>query len=441
MAALIAAFHTARRLVAPVADIAQGTRAVAEGDFSTQLPVPRHDDELGFLVASFNAMTRQLARARDTAARSQQLVEAQRAYLETVLGRLSTGVMAFDADLRLRTANNAAHQILHLELESCLGRPVTSLAEGHSRLRPLVELIKGKLLGQEESREELTLFSGEGRQVLLCRGSPFTDAEGARGHVLVFDDITTLIQAQRDAAWGEVARRLAHEIKNPLTPIQLSAERLRRKYLHKTPAEDSQVLDRATHTIVQQVEAMKTMVNAFSDYARAPKMHAEPLNLDRLAAEVAELYMGTGSHELVQVSLGCGSVRVNGDPLRLRQVIHNLIKNAQEALNGRSDAQIRVTSRVRSDEDNAYVELQVRDNGPGIDEDLLGRLFEPYVTTKTKGTGLGLAIVKKIVEEHGGMIWAENRDPGACITLRLPAMPLAAEPLDEARTEQEPEST
>ena len=235
MAALIAAFYTARRLVAPVAEIAHGTRAVAEGDYEQQLPLPRHEDELAFLVASFNAMTRRIAQARDEAERSQQPVEAQRAYLETVLGRLSSGVMAFDAEQPLRTANPAAHQIL-----SWRPQPASSRLEEIERslpwLTPWTETVPRLFEVEREWREEITLYGGEGRQVLLCRGSALPQpAVEQRGHVLVFDDITALIKAQRDAAWGEVARRLAHEIKNPLTPIQLSAERLRHKLLPRPP--------------------------------------------------------------------------------------------------------------------------------------------------------------------------------------------------------------
>jgi nitrogen fixation/metabolism regulation signal transduction histidine kinase len=421
MAALIGAFHSARRLVAPVTDIAQGTRAVTEGDYSTQLPIPRHDDELSFLVASFNAMTRQLARARDSAALSQQQVEEQRSYLETVLGRLSSGVMAIDEQLNLRTANAAARQILRLDLDEFLERPLNDLCQCHDRLQPLLEELRQRMEQAEDWRQEVTLFSGEGRQVLLCRGSQFSQATGLRGHVLVFDDITELLQAQRDAAWGEVARRLAHEIKNPLTPIRLSAERLRRRYLDKMPIEDSDVLDRGTHTIIQQVEAMKSMVNAFSDYARPPKMQVEPLHLDALVAEVMELYRSADGGP--QVRLHAGEARIKADPQRLRQVIHNLVKNAQEALEGRHDGQIAVTTRLREEDEHCYVEMRVEDNGPGVDPGMLERLFEPYVTTKPKGTGLGLAIVKKIVEEHGGIIWAENCEQGACITFRLPVMP------------------
>jgi nitrogen fixation/metabolism regulation signal transduction histidine kinase len=421
MAALIAAFHTARRLVAPVADIARGTRAVAEGDYEQQLPMPSSDDELSFLVSSFNAMTRRVAQARDAAERSQQAVEAQRAYLETVLGRLSSGVIALNPEHELRTANPAAHQILRLAPGAIVGTRLELLGEGHPYLHSWIEAVRSHLEHQEEWREQVTLFGAEGRQVLMCRGSPLLQPGGeVRGHVVVFDDITTLLMAQRDAAWGEVARRLAHEIKNPLTPIQLSAERLRHKLLQKLPETDAGVVDRATYTIVQQVEAMKSMVNDFSDYARSPEIHAEPLELDRLVSEVMDLYIGTRPASGIAVELGAAEARVSGDPLRLRQVIHNLVKNALEATEGRPGAQVLVGTRLVEDAERPQVELAVRDNGGGIDEDLVGRLFEPYVTTKPKGTGLGLAIVKKIVEEHSGIIWAENTDGGARVAVRLP---------------------
>jgi nitrogen fixation/metabolism regulation signal transduction histidine kinase len=421
MSALIAAFHTAKRLVAPVADIARGTRAVAEGDYEQQLPLPGHDDELAFLVSSFNSMTRRVARARDEAARSQQAVEAQRAYLETVLGRLSSGVIAIDPDQGLRTANPAALHILRLSPGDLEEQSLARVAQMHPRVSRWVETVQEHMKADKEWRAEITLFSGEGRQVLLCRGSPLVQPTAERhGHVVVFDDITNLIMAQRDAAWGEVARRLAHEIKNPLTPIQLSAERLRRKLLARLPEQDAHVLDRATHTIVAQVEAMKTMVNDFSSYARSPKMDAEPLRLDALVAEVVDLYRSAGAGSGLELRLQAPDARIMGDPLRLRQVIHNLMKNAQEALNGRSDPHILVaTSRV-DDIEEPHIDLAVADNGTGFEKDLLGRIFDPYVTTKTKGTGLGLAIVKKIIEEHGGIIWAENANGGARIVARLP---------------------
>ncbi len=424
LAAVWAAFYTARRLVTPITNIAEGTRAVADGDYDKQLPLLKSSDELGFLVSSFNAMTRRISLARDAAARSQAEVEAQRRYLETVLGHLSSGVMAFDAALYLRTANTAAHQILGFDLHPYMDRPFREMAEVSSAIAQFVEILHQPLsYADQDWRKEVTLFGVEGHQVLLCRIAPFAlpDAE-QKGHVLVFDDITTLIKAQRDAAWGEVARRLAHEIKNPLTPIQLSAERLRRKYLRQMPESDARVLDRATHTIVQQVEAMKTMVNAFSDYARPPQLQREPLVADDTIAEVMDLYPNTGSKVEIQMKLDAPSVRIKADPVRLRQVVHNLVKNAQEALAGRKEGCLMVSTRVVGDTEGCFYELKVMDTGPGFDQDLLGEMFEPYVTTKTKGTGLGLAIVKKIVEEHGGQIWAENLDGGACVILRLPVI-------------------
>ncbi|MBK5966835.1 two-component sensor histidine kinase [Thiocystis minor] len=428
MAALIAAFHTARRLVAPVADIARGTRAIAAGDYEQQIPLPGHDDEITFLVASFNAMSRRIARARDDAARSKLAVETQRNYLETVLGRLSSGVVAFDESQCLRTANPAARNILTLNFTEDTGPTLERIEREQPCLTPWTETVRRHLAAGDAWRAEVILQRGEGNQTLLCRGSPLPlpDSE-QRGHVVVFDDITSLITAQRNAAWGEVARRLAHEIKNPLTPIQLSAERLRHKLLSKADEADAKIIDRSTGTIIAQVEAMKAMVNDFSDYARAPRMQQEPLLLDRLIQEVLDLYRSAGTPAL-HIGLNAAGVQVRGDPLRLRQLIHNLIKNAQEALEGRANARIGVTTDVIDElapdvsqvEAGSAVQLTVTDNGPGFEAHLLERLFEPYVTTKTKGTGLGLAIVKKIIEEHGGMIMVENTGEGALIRVRLP---------------------
>lgn len=427
MAALIAAFHTARRLVAPVADIARGTRAVAAGDYEQQLPVPRHDDELAFLVTSFNAMTQRIAQARNTADRSQRAVEAQRSYLETVLGRLSSGVVSIDPIQRLRTANPAASHILGLSLAEMQEQDLAGLTRRHPQVLRWVETVQEHLNDPKEWRTEITLFGGEGRQVLLCRGSPLLRPDDNEyGHVVVFDDITTLIRAQRDAAWGEVAHRLAHEIKNPLTPIQLSAERMRHKLLPKLQNRDADIVDRATHTIITQVEAMQGMVNDFSSYARTPKIEAELLGLDTLVAEVMDLYRAAGSSSHLELRLEAPGVRIMGDPRRLRQVIHNLVKNAQEAVEGCAEPHILVaTSQVKHAEQHS-VELWSQDNGGGIDEALLGTIFDPYVTTKAKGTGLGLAIVKKIIEEHGGIIWVENVDTGARLTARFPVWQGAA---------------
>jgi PAS domain S-box-containing protein len=424
LAAIWAAFFSARRLVAPVADIAEGTKAVAAGDYDKQLPLPRSRDELAFLVSSFNTMTRRIAQARDAAGRSQGEVEAQRTYLETVLSGLSSGVMAFDPDGSLRTVNPAACEILGLEGDH-LGEHLDLLAGISSHIQQFVEAVRAALSPEmDEWRGEIVLFSSEGRQVLLCRSTPLVRSEqGQAGRVLVFDDITTLIRAQRDAAWGEVARRLAHEIKNPLTPIRLSAERLRHKYLRKMAPEDAEVLDRSTHTIVQQVEAMKEMVDAFSAYARPPKMNPQSLVLDALVSEVLDLYRSEEVGLEFSITLEAEQANIQADPVRMRQVVHNLLKNAQEAVADREQGRVEISTCQKSAADCMFIELRISDNGPGFDSDNLSHLFEPYVTTKVKGTGLGLAIVKKIVEEHGGMIWAENRAAGgASVILRLPML-------------------
>jgi PAS domain S-box-containing protein len=419
-AAAWAAVFTARRLVQPISDIAEGTRAVAEGDYDKQLPLPRVEDELGFLVSSFNAMTRRIARARNALEENRRKLLAQHNYLETVLGGLSTGVMALDATGRIQTANRAADQILGLPVAELEGKDLRVLGMRNAALAPFVERVaEGFEKGVREGRAEITLYRGGGRQILLCRHSPLDTGDGsALGHVLVFDDVTELVKAQRDAAWGEVARRLAHEIKNPLTPIQLSAERLRRKYLKQMAPADAEVLDRATHTIVQQVEAMKAMVNDFSDYAKPSKLQVKPVEVDRLLAEVKTLYEG-GPQRVVLRADAAGLV-IEADPVRLRQVLHNLIKNALESAG--SSGRIEVSSSTGTEEGSEFVEIAVTDSGPGFDPAVIGQVFEPYVTTKTKGTGLGLAIVKRIVSEHGGMIRAENpADGGGRVVFRLPA--------------------
>ena len=421
-AAVWAAFYSARRLVAPIRVLAIGTRLVSSGDYGKRLPLPSND-ELGFLVHSFNEMTRKIAQARDQAARSQQQAEGQKQYLEAVLGRLSSGVLVLDEHGVVRIANAVAGQILGTDLARCMGRPLADLA-GDS---PLLDLLVTAILphledGKGEWREEVTAYGASGRQVLMCRGAGLAGAlERERGHVIVFDDITALVQAQRDAAWGEVARRLAHEIKNPLTPIQLSAERLRHKYLKTMDGQDAELLDRATRTIVHQVEVMKEMVKAFSEYARTPKLSLQSLDVNRLIDDVLELYRGESGPVRISAHLARDLPAVEADPGRMRQLLHNLIKNAQEALHDRAGQALWVRTASVNEGGFCGVELTVEDNGPGIPEELKGKIFEPYVTTKPKGSGLGLAIVKKIVEEHGGSILAQNRpEGGARIIVRLP---------------------
>jgi nitrogen fixation/metabolism regulation signal transduction histidine kinase len=421
LAAIWAAFHSARRLVAPVRDLAEATHAVAEGDYSMRLAVAS-EDELGFLVRSFNDMTRRLAKSRDQANRAQQQIEGQRAYLQAVLANLSSGVISLGADSLILSVNRAAHQSLGVDINAYLGKELPAIAAEHVFLKPFVEVIEQhRASGESSWQEEVSVFGVSGRQVLMCRGTTLLGA-GRRGagQVIVFDDVTTLIQAQRDAAWGEVARRLAHEIKNPLTPIQLSAERLRRRYLGAMDPDETEVLDRATHTIVNQVEAMKKMVNAFSEYARVPHIRLEPMDLNRIIREVMDLYRGSDLNAQIVEQLDAENACIKGDMGRLRQLLHNLLKNALEAVRDVQNARITVTTGSIAQAGTDQVELRVEDNGPGFDGGVLENVFEPYVSTKPRGSGLGLAIVKKIVEEHGGSISAENgASGGALVRIRL----------------------
>lgn len=430
LAAFWAAFYSARRLVAPVRDLAEGTRAVAAGQYDQQLPLSG-GDELGFLVHSFNQMTRKLAQARDTAQRSQQLLERQRAYLEAVLARLSSGVLTLDQDGRLRTCNAAASQILGVDLSAYIGADPAHRGAEHNHLLRFFEIIDPHLSkAASDWRQEMTLFGTNGRQVLMCRGSSLPAVDGAEGgHVIVFDDITNLVQVERDAAWAEVARRLAHEIKNPLTPIQLAAERMRHKYLKTmNPQEEGRVFDRSTHTIIQQVQVMKEMVDAFRQYARPPQLRLVTVDLNEFVTEMLYMYRDYPAGVEIQLDLDPHQPAVKADTGRLQQLVHNVVQNAIDAMKDGQGSTLRITTRCIFDDNADYVELCFQDNGPGFPDERIGNIFEPYVTTKPKGTGLGLAIVKKIVEEHGGLIHGESPpEGGARIVIHLPVCSTAGE--------------
>ncbi|HET8701468.1 MAG TPA: ATP-binding protein, partial [Nitrococcus sp.] len=418
--AVWSAFFLAKRLVAPISGLAEGTRALAEGDYGTQLP-SAGKDELGFLVQSFNDMSRRVALARNAARRGQAQAEAQRAYLETVLGRLSSGVLAIDHEGILRTHNHAADHILTVRLAKSIGKPLTAIAHARADIAPFTELVAKRVAGgAAEWREELALNTSEGRRVLICSGAALPADVASGGHVIVFDDVTTLIQAQRDAAWGEVARRLAHEIRNPLTPIQLSAERIRHKYLGQPSEQNAEVLDRATRTIIAQVDNMQAMVKAFSEYVRSPKLEIRPLNLNALIQDTVELYRGSLDQLEFELLLAANLPSLRADAGRLRQLLNNLVRNALEASPDNQRCRVTITTRLGRGHNAGMVELMVSDNGPGFAKDVLNQLFEPYVTTKPKGTGLGLPIVKRIVEEHHGRISARNTLVGAQIVVRFP---------------------
>ncbi|WP_018992856.1 sensor histidine kinase [Aromatoleum toluclasticum] len=410
LAAVAVAFVLSRRLVAPLMILAEGTQAVAQGDFSPRQALPARD-ELGVLTQSFNRMTRQLVEARDLAERNRAAVESSRAYLESVLANLSTGVLAFAADGTLRAANAGAMAILQDELE---GYEELTLAQWPKHHGFRDALVRGFADNAGDWHEELELVSHQGAtQALLIHGARLPQVSGG-GLVVVFDDISRLIAAQRTAAWAEVARRLAHEIKNPLTPIQLSAERLAYKLADRLDDEGREVLERGTRTIVNQVEAMKNMVNDFRDYAKLPSPVLGRLDLNALVGEVLNLY--ESSPVLIRAELGRNLPPVAGDASQVRQVIHNLLQNAEDALAGQEDGVVTLTTRLDGDR----VALQLRDNGPGFPAQVLTRAFEPYFTTKSRGTGLGLAMVKKIIDEHGGEVRLLNGETGgADVRIRL----------------------
>jgi nitrogen fixation/metabolism regulation signal transduction histidine kinase len=421
LAAIYGAIYSAQRLTRPVQDLIAGTRAVGKGDLGTRLPLSSRD-EMGLLVHSFNDMTKRLRRASEEAMRSRQAVERERERLAIILSRLSTGVIVTDRELTLHSANQSAGTILGSSFEGAAGQHLTQLPPGTARFATFVAELRRRLTsGWDEWREQLTLPGEAGERVLLWACTRLPDERELGGVVIVFDDITALLAAQRDAAWGEVARRLAHEIKNPLTPIQLSAERLRRKLLGGMNAEDAQLLERATHTIVQQVDAMKQMVNAFSEYARAPDMKLQHFNLNQLVTEVAELYRLQDPSAEIRLDLDPALPEIEADRGRVRQILANLITNGIEALAGVKGGCVEISTMQQRAEGAATAVICVRDNGPGFRKELLGRLFDPYVSGKPRGTGLGLAIVKRIVEEHGGRVEAENRpEGGARILVFLP---------------------
>jgi nitrogen fixation/metabolism regulation signal transduction histidine kinase len=399
LVAIALAVVLANRLSEPLANLAQATQAVARGDFSRQAPVTSRD-ELGVLTESFNSMTRQLDEARRVVEANRMALESAKARLENILANLSAGVLVFDRELALSISNHGAQAIVGTDLDAFA-------ADMREQFRA-----HGALPWQQEVE-----LKGTGK-TLLVRGTALAqDPEG--GYVLVFDDITQLIQAQRATAWAEVARRLAHEIKNPLTPIQLSAERLEMKLAGKLGAADADALARGTRTIVNQVAALKSMVDDFRDYARLPAPVFEGLDLNALVQEVLALY--ETSKAPIAGKLAPSLPQVRADSAQIRQVLHNLVQNAQDALEHRKNSGEQPMIEVCTETAGDKVRLSVTDNGGGFPEELMARIFEPYVTTKPRGTGLGLAIVKKIIDEHHGELAIENRvAKGASVTILLP---------------------
>jgi nitrogen fixation/metabolism regulation signal transduction histidine kinase len=458
--AIVSAFVISGDLAKPLLLLAEGTKAVAEGNLSPR-PIVATTDELGTLTQSFNTMTKQLLDARTAVEKNRAELENAKAYLESVLANMSAGVMVFDAHFHLLTCNESVERILRHPFGPHIGLPLTAFPH----LAPFADAI-AKAFSEQSAQTAADLDEDEDdgghlhwqKQIeiprnldddatdtentitLLARGSHLPVASGA-GYIVVFDDISDVISAQRSIAWGEVARRLAHEIKNPLTPIQLSAERMQMKLSDKLQPSDAGMLTRATNTIVNQVAAMKRMVDDFRDYAKTPPAILGKLDLNHLIEDILHLYLG-GEQGIIHPALAADLPHIMGDPTQLRQVIHNLLQNALDAVAERGSqgdeppgntisphidiATELIRYRNADGAERTAVRLTIRDNGPGFSQKILARAFEPYVTSKPRGTGLGLAMVKKIIDEHGGRIDLQNRSDGRGAKISILLLKLAS---------------
>lgn len=431
--AILAALYSARRMVSPLSKLARATREVASGDLG-QAVTANQRDEIGFLVSSFNSMTQALKKASLQAEASRAELQAQGDYLEAVLGNLSSGVMTLDDRGRIVTINASFHRILQLSrpaadrlADSAAGPlPLEELAGLDSTMQPFADAVKRQFdRSRAEWQQEIRIERTGTPLALLARGARLPSPEsgssgGAPGHVVVFDDVTVLDRAQREAAWAEAARRLAHEVKNPLTPIRLATERLELRLGDKLEGSDAELLSKASRTIVAQVEALRKLVDAFGDYAREPETVRKPVRLDELVREVVTLYQQGENGIRFELDLEHGPDGLQADDGRLRQMLHNLIRNADEA-GGDDPVILRISSNSVKDETGEWLELELCDDGPGFPATVLEKPFEPYVTDKGKGRGLGLAICRKVVTEHDGSIEIGNlENGGARIVIRLP---------------------
>ena len=419
LTAVAIGFLLSRKLSEPLALLAEGTKKIAKGNFKTMLP-EKGKDELGVLVRSFNSMTRQLDQATQTSENNQIRLESARSYLETVLAHLSSGVIVINDAMEIKSFNIAASKILQVDLSKNKDKLLTSISNKNKLLTNFIRSIQEEIYAfsnkkQVEVIKEFEIKYEKNNQVLLLQITPLPQNK-LNNYVLMIDDITMMIQAQRDAAWSEVARRLAHEIKNPLTPIQLSAERIKHKLGAKLNKDDTDVLNKAVSTIVNQVDAMKTMVNEFSEYAREPKLNLELTDINKFIKEISHLF--ENSEIKISTKLLRDLPETKVDVNMMRQVLINLIQNAQDAMINNTKKPI---IQINTNKLKNYIVLSIEDNGPGFSADILKKAFEPYVTTKSHGTGLGLAIVKKIIEEHEGVITIENiKNSGALINIQLP---------------------
>ncbi len=423
LGAVLAGIQAARSFTRPVSELTKGAQSIASGDYSQRLD-PDRRDEIGDLMHTFNDMAEQIQKSRNELRRSQLAAEAQKRYLQILLDQITAGVLTCDHEGRLRTANNAASRLLGTPLDNLIGQDLQALSEKHSPLAPFMRAIEqaSEVLipnSDKPYENQISIDDADSRRILMLRINRLPDLlRTAGGLLVVFDDITVIVQSQRYAAWQDIARRLAHEIKNPLTPIQLAADRMRHRLLGHLNEEDTRILDRATHTIIQQVDSMKRLVQDFADFAKSPKVVMQQTDINNLIHDLVIMYPVTDKQQMsIQLDLDNHCPYIIADAGRLRQMFHNLIKNALEATEQETEPLLRICTRC----DSQNLQLFFSDNGPGIPEELRLWIFEPYATNKPKGTGLGMAIVKRILDEHNASISVGNNEPkGAKITILFP---------------------
>ena len=416
LSSVSASFVISRRFSSPLAMLADATRQISKGNYK-KIISKQGKDEIGVLISSFNSMTSQLEDATNNSEKDRERLEVSRTFLETILAHLTTGVIVLDQAKIIRLNNIAASKILKIKSSDMSNMPMSEIVDKYLLFKPMYEFVESyidsdKKNKKEESQEFKLNKENEQESTIMLQITPIKNNKD-KSYVLVIDDISEVTQAQRHRAWGEIARRLAHEIKNPLTPIQLSAERIQHKFKNKLNKEDSEILERSTNTIVNQVNSLKIMVNEFAEYARPTKIQKDAVQIDELIYEVVALYE---IEKNITIKKDRKIPTIYADQNKLRQVIINLLENSQDALKEIKNKKIMISIRNKI----GGIELTVEDNGVGIPDIIIGRIFEPYVTSKKTGTGLGLAIVHKIVEEHEGKITIDRiKNSGTRVTINL----------------------
>ena len=417
LSSVAASFVISRRFSAPLAMLADATKQISKGNYKKIIP-EQGKDEIGILVSSFNSMTSQLGQATRNSEKNRERLEIARTFLETILAHLTTGVIVLDDKKIIRLNNISASIMLINKNVTMKNKSMNEVMAKNLFFKPMYDFVESYIDNNKSNKKEVSqefkLDKEKQEKTIMLQITPLIDNKG-KSYVLVIDDISEVTQAQRHSAWGEVARRLAHEIKNPLTPIQLSAERIQHKFKDKLSKEDSHILERSTNTIVNQVNALKIMVNEFAEYARPPKIQKDTIKIDTLIEEVINLYE---IDNIINIKKDNNIPIIYADQNKLRQVIVNLLENSQDALKKIKNPKIKISIKKKVNE----VKLIVEDNGSGIPDEIIGRIFEPYVTSKKTGTGLGLAVVNKIIEEHEGKIKIDIiKKSGTRITITLRA--------------------